>query len=271
MTVEDYYKYSDMVVRLFNYMNGRINQINNNCFLIIDPYDFINNAYGNIRYPNLVLIHVGTVVDDWQDEWSKFINKDDYIGSCLAWAISHELHHVDQLISMIMYNRNSAYRNQMEADVERASYDWVVNHAKEISQIGGFNVLMHKLHSTALPKSGNYIKANAKQFYLQTIANIIIRDLDLYEGLRVFTNDDMCNDMILVFNSIDTIVIKSNGRFLDENIVPFSKLVYEHCSKYNKYHVYVDVIFSTNSLGRRIATVQFTISDPVIYPMVFKE
>lgn len=271
MTVEDYYKYSDIVTRLFNYMNGRINQMNNNCFLIVDPYDLINNTYGNIKYPNLIYIHVGTVIDAWRDEWSNFIDREDYIGSCLAWAISHELHHVEQLISMIMYNRNPAYKAQMEADVERASYDWVVNHAKEISEIGGFNVLMNKLQSTVLPEFGNYTKANAKQFYLQTIANVIIRDLDLYDSLRVFTNDDMCDDMILVFNSIDTIVIKSNGKFLDENIVPFSRLVYEHCSKYNMYHVYVEVVFSNNSFGRRMATVQFTISDPIIHPMAFKE
>lgn len=271
MTIEDYRKYSDVVVRLFNYMNGRINQMNSNCILIIDPYDFINNTYGNIKYPNLILIHVGTVIDAWQDEWSKFINRDDYIGSCLAWAISHELHHADQLISMVMYNRNAAYKAQMESDVERASYDWVVNHANEISQIGGFNVLMNKLQSTTLPEHGNYTKANPKQFYLQTIANVIIRDLDLYESLRIFTNDEMCDDMILVFNSIETIVIKSNGKFLDENVVPFSRLVYEYCGKYNMYHIYVDVSFGTNSTGRRIATVQFTISNPIIYPMAFKD
>lgn len=271
MTVEEYRKYSDITVRLFNYMNGRINQLNNNCILNIDPYDLITGTYGNIKYPNIIFIHVGTVVDGWNDEWSIYINKDDYIGSCLAWAISHELHHADQLISMIMYNRNAEYKSKVEGDVERASYDWVANHAKELSQVGGFNVLMNRLQSNTLPESGNYTKANAKQFYLQTIANVIIRDLDLYEQLKVFTNDDLCSDMILVFNSIDTIVIKSNGKFLDENIVPFSRLAYEYCGQYNMYHIYVDVSLAYNSIGRCIATVQFKISDPLIYPMTFKE
>lgn len=271
MTVEEYRKYSDIAIRLFNYMNGRINQLNNNCFLSIDPYDLITGTYGNIKYPNIIFIHVGTIVDSWKDEWSNIINKEDYIGSSLAWAISHELHHADQLISMIMYNRNIEYKRKVEGDVERASYDWVANHAKELSQIGGFNVLIYKLQSKTLPDTGNYTKANVKQFYLQTIANVVIRDLELYEQLKVFTNDDLCSDMILVFNSLDTIVIKSNGNFLEENVVPFSNLVYTYCSKYNIYHIYVDVTLARNSEGRCIATVQFKISDPMIYPMTFKE
>jgi hypothetical protein len=271
MTVEEYRKYSDITMRLFNFMNGRINQMNNNCILSIDPYDLITNTYGNIKYPNLIFIHIGTVVDAWREEWSKYIDKDDYIGSCLAWAISHELHHADQLISMIMYNRNIDYKNKIESDVERASYDWVCNHAKEISQIGGFNVLMNKLQSESLPEAGNYTRANSKQFYLQTIANIIIRDLDLYESLKVFTNDNICDDMILIFNSMDTVVIKSNGRYLDENVVQFSRLAYEYCGKYNMYHIYVDVSLSHDSNGRCIGTVQFKISSPIIHPMTFKD
>lgn len=271
MTVEDYRKYSDVTIRLFNYMNGRINQLNNNCVLNINPYDLITGTYGNIKYPNIIFIHVGTVVDSWNEEWSSIINRDDYIGSCLAWAISHELHHADQLISMIMYNRNIEYKRKVEGDVERASYDWVANHAKELSQVGGFNVLINRLQSETLPDTGNYTKANAKQFYLQTIANVIIRDLELYEQLKVFTNDNICSDMILVFNSLDTIVIKSNGKFLEENVVPFTRLAYEYCSKYNIYHIHVDVSLAYNIEGRCTATVQFNVSDPLIYPMTFVE
>lgn len=269
MTIEEYKKYSDITVKLFNYMNGRINQLNSNCILQIDPYDFIGNTYGNIKYPNTIFIHVGTVVDGWDDNWSNIVNKEDYIGSCLAWAISHELHHADQLISMIMYNRNESYKQAIEGDVERASYDWVANHAREISSIGGFHVVMNKLQSPSLPEEGHYKKANAKEFYLQTIANIIIRDLELFEALKVFTNESMCDDMILVFNDIDTVVIKSNGSYLAENIREFSKLVFEYCGQYNMYHIYADVSFTVNNLGRRIATVQFSIKEPIRYPMIF--
>ena len=269
MTIEEYKDYSDVTIRLFNYMNGRINQLNNNCMLQIEPYDFVTHNYGNIKYPNYIFIYVGTIIDTWQDDWKIYINKRDYIGSCIAWAISHELHHADQLISMVMYNRSPEYKNEMEGDVERASYDWVFNHSKELSEVGGFNVLMNKIYSSSLPDVGNYTKATVKQFYLQTIANVIIRDLDLFEGLKVFTNDNMCDDMILMFNNTHSIVIKSNGNFLAENITNFSRLVYDYCSKYNMYHIFVDVSFSYNNSGRCLATVQFNVSEPIIHPLQF--
>lgn len=271
MTVEEYRKYSDLTIRLFNYMNGRINQMNSNCILEIDPYDLVYNTYGNIKYPNRIFIHVGTVIDGWDDAWSSCISKHDYIGCCLAWAISHELHHADQLISMIQYNINQEYKKIVEADVERASYNWVVDHASEISSIGGFNVVMDILQSPILPAISHYRKASTKEFYLQTIANIVIKDFDLFEGLKVFTIDSLCDDMILVFNNIHTIVIKSNGNFLAENVVPFSRIVYHYCGQYNIYNIYVDVSFAVNNTGRRIATVEFNISNQKANPLTIKD
>lgn len=269
-TIDEYKYYTDTTYKLFNYMNGRINQLNNKCVLIINSYDFINNTYGNIRYPNEIIINVGTIINGWRDEWAQFIDKREYVNSSIAWAISHELHHADQLIAMTLYNTNSAYKNEMENDVERASYDWVLNHAKELSAICGCKISIDKLDSNTLTNSGNYTKANTREFYLQTIANVVIRDLSLFEELKVFTNDHMCEDMILIFNNTDTVVIKSNGKFLDENINLFSDMVYKHCH-YNKYNVYIDIGFSYNSASRCMATVQFTISDPILYPMQFRD
>ena len=211
-----------------------------------------------------------TIVDTWQDRWSIYLSKQEYIATCIAWAISHELHHADQLISMVMYGSNEAYKNEMEADVERASYDWICNHSRELSELIGIRMCMDKLESNTLVDKGNYKKANVREFYLQTIANIVIRDLNLFDQLKVFNNDNMCDDMILVFNDIDTIVIKSNGKFLEENIVPFCNLVYKYCSVYNMYHISVDASFSYNSTGRCMVTVQFNVSKPLIHPMKFK-
>ena len=271
MTIEEYGIYSNIATKLFDYMNGRINTMNNKCVLYIDMYDFVKCTYANIRYPNFIFIHIGTIIDSWNDEWSVYIDKKDYITSCIAWALSHELHHADQLISMITYNNNIAYKQRIEADVERASYDWVNNHKKELSYITGFNIVIDKLTSPSLPDNAAYTKANPREFYLQTIANIVIRDLDLFYGLKVFTNDDICEDMILVFNKIDTIVIKSNGRFLEENIPLFSSLVYKWTGEYDTYHIYADISFSYVNDKRKTAIVNFTISDRLIDPMRFKD
>lgn len=130
MTIEDYRVYSAMAKILFGYMNGKINTLNKYCTMNLMMYDFANKNFGIINYPNYITIYIGNIVDSWRDEWSSIISRHDYIGSCIAWAIAHELHHADQLISMLQYNANQDYKRQVENDVERASYDWVKRHAK---------------------------------------------------------------------------------------------------------------------------------------------
>jgi hypothetical protein len=271
MNLEEYRTYSMIATSLFNYMNGRINTMNNNCTLYIDMWDNITNTYANIRYPNHISLHVGSVIDSWDDNWKYILNKHDYICTCIAWAISHELHHADQLISMLRYNSNPQYRSQIEEDVERASYDWVLSHKQELSVIGGFNVIIDRLSSSDLPLVGNYRKATPKEFYLQTIANTIIRDMDLFVKLKVFSDDNMSDDIILVFNDIDTIVIKSSGKYLMENIPLFSNIVFKWVGYCDVYNIYADVSFSYMTNGRTAAIVKFNISNQFIKPMVFME
>lgn len=270
MTVEDYILYSNKAHQIFSYLNGRVNTVNKNCRLMTDSYDFVNKTYGNIRFPLDVIIHVGNIVDEWIPQYEGYINRHDFICSVITWAITHELFHADQEISMLKYNIDEAYRASVEGDVEKSSYDWVLNHSMEISQACGFNVIISMLTSDRLPSISNYSKVGTKDYYLQTIANIVIRDINYFIGLQVFTNDSMCNDMILVFNDTDSVVIKSNDNFLRENIEHFSQLVSKYCTTYNRYNIGIDVVFGTNTMGRRVATVKFNISEGVIIPIVIR-
>lgn len=269
MTFEEYHYYSDITIKLFDYMNGNINKMNSQCQLYIDMYDYINGTYANIRYPNFIFIHIGTIIDSWDDDWIQYMGKQNYIVSCIAWALSHELHHADQLLSMIQYNTNPYYKKSVEGDVERASYDWVANHSKEIYNITGIKIVIRDIDSPSLPDKGNYRKASISQFYKQTIANIIIRDLDLFNKLKVFTDDSICDDIVLNFNKTDSVVIKTYGEYIGENINLFSSLAYKYAGYYDVYHISVFIDMSKID-GRNIATVDFTITDSFIKPMIFK-
>lgn len=269
MTILEYNHYSEMASKLFNYMNGKINNLNSNCTLYIDMYDYIHGTYGNIRYPNYIYIHIGTIVDSWDDSWVVCMSKESYVGSCIAWALSHELHHADQLISMIRYNTNPSYKESVENDVSRASYDWVYDHRGDISLIGGFEVTIKDISSTSLPDFANYQKASVKEFYLQTIANIIIRDLDLFNKFNIFTNDLLVDDIVLTFNDIDSVVIKSKGIYLIENINIFSSIAFKWAGYFDVYKI------STSSKtvisdDRKKAYVYFNTNDSLIHPMTFK-
>lgn len=269
MTNQEYHFYSDIAIKIFNYMNGNINKMNSQCQLYIDMYDLVNGTYANIRYPNFIFIHIGTIVDSWDNDWDEYMNKSSYIASCIAWALSHELHHADQLISMLQYNRNPEYKKSVEGDVERASYDWVASHSKEISNLIGIQIVIRDIDSPSLPSRGNYTRASVAQFYKQTIANIIIRDLDLFNKLIVFTDDNSCDDIVLNFNNTDTVVIKTNGNYSPENINLFSSLAYKYAGYFDLYHISaVSNISEIN--GRKIATVEFMITDNLIKPMIFK-
>lgn len=269
MNIEEYKYYSNISKNIFEYMNGKINTMNYNCSLHIDMYDYINNTYANIRYPNQIFIHVGTIIDSWENEWSKYMRKDSYIVSVIAWALSHELHHADQLISMIQYNRNIEYKKEIEQDVERASYNWVSKHSKEIEVLIGIPIVINEITSDSLGNSNNYTKATVEQFYKQTIANTIIRDMDLFNSLQVFTNDSICDDIILIFNNNEKLIIKSNGKYLAENIDKFSFFAYQYAGYWDTYHINACCTLIEKN-NKRIGNVYFTISDMLIRPMVFK-
>lgn len=269
MTLEEYRFYSDIAIKLFNFMNGNINKMNSNCELHIEMYDYIHGVYANIRYPNHVVIFIGTIIDSWSDEYYSYLNKETYVSSCIAWALSHELHHADQFISMIRYNSNQEYKDNIEADVNRASYDWVKEHGRELSCLVGVEISMTKIYSPSLTNNTSYRKASVAEFYKQTIANIILRDLDLFFKLKVFTDDSVADDIIISFNNLDKIVIKSKGRYLEENINAFSDMSYRYAGYYDMYSIQVEVKV-LNESDRNIALVNFNTHNELIRPMIFK-
>lgn len=270
MTIEEYHFYSNIAMKLFNFMNGNINRMNSNCELCIDMYDYIYGTYANIRYPKYIMIYVGTIVDSWHNEYSNYISKESYTSSCIAWALAHELHHADQLISMLRYNSNTEYKDSVEADVNRASYDWVKDHGKELSALTGIEIAMNKIYSPSLTDSTNYRKASISEFYKQTIANVILRDMDLFFKLEVFTNDNIADDIVISFNDQDKVVIKSKGRYLEENINIFSDMAYRHAGYYDIYFIRPEIKMVKES-DRNIALVNFSTHNEFIHPMIFKK
>lgn len=289
MTLEEYQEYSIIANKLFAYMNGKINRLNSNCVLYIDMYDLIHNTYANIRYPNNIFLHLGTIIDSYTKEIAQYVEKRDYIGTVMAWAMAHELHHADQLISMLQYNNNPAYKSAIEGDVERASYNWVYNNRADLESIGGFEVIIRSLSSASLPdeKDCNYRKASIKQYYLQTIANIILRDFNLFNKLTVFSSNELdeVDNIVLCFapagigddvirnmrttDAADFISIKENGEYLAENINAFSNLAYKWAGYFDTYTIRASVQCSKLSNDSTLAVVAFEFSNRTINPMIF--
>ena len=274
MTIQEYHYYTDIACKLFKYMNGRVNRINPNCDLRIEMYDFISNTFGNIKFPNHVTIHIGTIIDSWDEKWCIVtgMTRHDFICTCIAWAISHELHHADQLLSTIQYSRNEEYRNKIEGDVERASYEWVKRNSKQLSKIGGFRVVISSLDSDTLPDpaDANYTRASIREFYLQTLANIVFRDFESYAKITALSDESKASDVQITFNKTDSVVIKSNWSYLAENINRFSDLVYKYAGFYDRYRITAETSVTKIEGDRDLVTVDILIRNPLFNPMVFE-
>lgn len=267
MTVEEYITYSNLATQLFNFMNGRINILNNQCELHIDPYDYITKTNANIRYPNNIFVHIGNIVDSWDERNSKYVNKHDFISTVLSWAIAHELFHADQMISMLMYNRNHAYKSSVEGDVERASYNWIAEHANELSQLGGFNVVITELTAVSLPDETNYKKTSVKEYYVQTITNIILRDFTVADNLYCLKDDKIAENIWVNFNDAEVVCIKRNGEYLEESIPLFANLAYNWAGNFDIYKI----IAKERYLNDKDVEIQFLFKDQLIKGVIFKE
>ena len=269
MNLNEYYFYSEIATKLFNYMNGKINTMNSNCILYIDMHDYVYRNYATIRYPNHIFLHIGNAVDGWNDEWGYYIAKEEYVATIIAWALAHELHHADQAIQMVRYQSNRAYKDEKENDVQRASYDWVDNHSYELSNLIGINIKIDYITCDNLTNSGSYRKASVGEFYKQTIANTVLKDLQLFNKLTFFCNDSESDDIVIMFNSGSPITIKRNGHYLMESVNVFSESVYNNVAFFDAYTIHVDVESFDND-GKRVTVVNFTIENPLYHPMVFK-
>lgn len=250
MTDIEFDYYSNKAINLFNFMNGNINSLNSNCMLYIDrTHPSIISA--RIRYPNHITIFIENVYNCWNDRYIlDGINKDDYITTIIAWALAHELCHADQEISLQKYNNDINYKSRIESGTERRSHAWVMAHNKELSQLTGSNIIISSLTSEYLLKKDYYYEnPSIKEFYKQTVLNVIVKD----EKFNIrYIDDDVYDDIVIAFNNIDSVVIKENKMFLRESIPKFSEMVYRYMGQYDEYSLkirYSDTIYMNKHIG----------------------
>ncbi len=270
MTNQEYILYSDIVTKFFNYMNGRINTLNNQCILDIEPYDYVSNLKATIRYPNNITIYIGNSVDSWNDKWSNCIDKHSFITAILAWAVAHELFHADQLIAMMNYLSDVNYRKRVEYDVENSSYEWVKHNSDILNRMANSNFNMDIISSPTLCETSNYKKASIKQYYLQTICHIIIHDYKVFNNLKSLTDDSFADNIWLNFNDADCVQIKKDGHFIRESINKFVSLAYDWAGCMTCYDVFIsERAFNLDS--KKCAEIKFEFSNQSIDPIEYRK
>lgn len=264
--------YSNLANRIFNYMNGKINIINYPCILNIQCKDCVNNNLGTIQFPNLITIYLEEISDIYTENISKYIDRESLISSMIAWTISHELHHAEQLINLCKYRNDIDYRNKIEEDVQIASYLWVKNHKDEISQLFNFNCIIDNLSAENLVQTNkDYKQAELKDFYIQGILYLLMKLDNSEEYLNIINSNDNIFIHFYNQNNTDSVCIKKNGKYIRENLNKFNILVYNNATKFHNYKYNIRFYNVIDSNGIYKLCISFTVFNTMINLMDFKE
>lgn len=276
LTVEEFYYFANIAQKLFNYMNGRVNRVL--CTLDIKARDLERGALANIVFPNYVSVYLDSISMNYTiSNLDEVLEFEDYMISTIAWSLCHELHHADQLMSVMQYVNNEEYKQNVEMAVELNSYNWVCNHINELSNVVGYRFSIEDIGSELLDDarrhSISYKHANAKDYYLQVIYNTIFRNLDMIydDALKLLIDDKLADDIILEFshNDSDKVCIKKDGVYLLENISTFAALAYKFAGQYDKYQIEAVIDDYTSNTGKKLSTIKFILDNKEMNPIYF--
>lgn len=275
LTVEEFCYFADITKKLFDYMNGRVNRIL--CVLDVKAKDIERSALANIVYPNYISVYIDTISENYTiSGLDELMGYEDYMTTIIAWSICHELFHADQLMSIVQYCNNEEYKQNVEMAVELNSYNWICNHIDELSNVVGFRFSIESVGSELLENarrsSISYKYAGVKDYYLQTIYNIIFRNLDIIydEALKVLIDDNLSDDIILEFSPNDKICIKRNGVYLSENINTFASLAYKFAGQYDNYQIEA-VVDIYRDEEKTTSVIKFVMKNIKNMPIYFSE
>lgn len=272
MNIEEYKFYSNVAVNLFNFMNGKVNKINNNCILQIQPFDF-NGTYGDHRPPNFINIYIENIIGLYNSDNVSSINRNDFICTCIALVIAHELSHADQYINGMKYKTNTNYYNNIESAANYNAYKFVFVNRKNLSNIGNFNCdVITNISMDGLNLDiDNYRRIDVAKFYIHTIKESIMdygdktnEVIDMVQGTPnvglAFFDD----------NDVDVVLIKKTNKYVKENISIFSSMVYKWFGKFNNYSMNINVSMSNlEDYKNRLATIDFYVYDRTYNPIIF--
>ncbi|MCM1223417.1 MAG: hypothetical protein NC548_54110 [Lachnospiraceae bacterium] len=269
MTFQEYHYYTEVAHRIFNYMNGRVNSLNRNCELYTDMYDLVSDKSGYLDAPNRVIIFIGNIIE----MWNGYIASDRISTICttIAWVIAHELLHADQDLNLLRYAKDDNYRDEIERQVQKASYDWVKYHAAEIEQACGFKVVIEYLTTDNLDHSAVYKKNSIKNFYIQSIYNVVFRAVSTVPQLDKIFIDDSYMESIQINIDGNRVLIKNKGEYLEENIPEFCEIMYNYVGRYNRYSATLSSEEIKSKSGEKLCIINIFINNPLYDPMIFAD
>ena len=234
------------------------------CVLEVDYSDTVGFTYANIRRPNIITLHIDNIVQECGNGYNK--NK---ICSMIIIAITHELFHVEQLMSQELYRSDKNYHNEIESAVENKTLMYLLNNLNYINNRFKMNLDLSYFDNHINNNSTYTSCSSVEQIYKYTIMNVIFRRDYSYQDFEVNVLDRY-DSVVIKFENGSNFLIKSNGEFCDSPLGMFIQSIGAEAGKYDRYTVNVNVINGPYREQESVAIVTFTLSNRQIYPMSFR-
>lgn len=267
MTLEQYVFYKSFAESAFYFLSKKINRYIIP-YLIVDPGDLVNFTFANIRRPNIITIHMENIIAECGNG-----NDKNKVCSMIIITISHELFHVEQLMSQERYRSDKYYKMVAELSDIYATYDFLTKNKSAIDRAFSMNLDLSYIKQD-LAKGGydpqwlyKYNSGNVEQLYKYTIMNVIFRSDKSYNDFEKSVLD-VYDDIVIIIDRGYNFYIKRDGEFCDSCLNEFVQMVGDTIGVYDRYTIGVEVVDSPYRDKSHVAYVTFTLSNRYIYPMI---
>lgn len=263
-THEQFEYYKDFAYKVFDFLNMRINRFIN-CTLEVDYADMINFTFANIRRPNKVFLHIDNIVKECGNGYNK-----NAVCSMIIIALTHELYHVEQIMSQQSYRSDFSYKSDIEDSVNAMAYNTLISYKNTIDiefQIDlDLTYLQDRVFLSDMKKyqSWNTVEGIYKSIFM----NIIFRNDQSYYDFEKNVLDKY-DGIAIIFQNGYNFLIKSEGEFCASDLNNFIAASNIVAGKYDRYTINASMDKKPYRDKRDVAVVTFTLSNRQIYPMIF--
>jgi len=221
MLYDKFQEYIDLSKKMFEYLNGEINKVNNSIILIVSPLD--SDIFAEMKNGITLKLHIYKIISNSPEDIT--------IKNNILFTIIHELFHADQRMYMLEYQNNDKYVDMVEAQVNFMTAIYIINNRVILEELFSFKILIYnlKLFLDKLQKDNgsiSYKRITIFDYYYEMFKYLLgsnnqISDLLYYETDIEFHCEDNCS------------IIKKNNIF-NTNIDCFNKIVYDNYVKINR-------------------------------------
>ena len=268
-TLEQFVFYKNFAYRAFDYLHKKINR-----YIIptleVDLADMVDFTFANIRRPNMVFLHIDNILAECKNHNN--INK---VYSMIIIVLTHELHHIEQVISQETYYLDKIYRISIENSVNFKSYNFLCANKYEIDRIFEMNLDLTYLEDLNGRKGYKkwdrfYETCTVEQMYKYTIMNTIFR-----KDIKYYQFEEEClnkyDNIVIAFEYGPNFLIKSNGEFCGQILNEFVSAVGAVAGIYDRYTVKISKSEKPYRDKESVIYITFTLSNGQIYPMIFSK